>query len=119
MQTAGTNFLDWIPVVSMKNHWEEEDGIVTIHMTHRGFFARVAQVFFHRPRTSRIELDSYGSFVFRSINGQRTVEDLAQMLREQFGGEVEPLYGRLVPYLQILRNNRFIEYPNMKNTRWN
>ena len=114
MRRAKSNFLDWTPMVSTKNRWEERDGIITVHMSHRGICARIAQRFFHRPHTSHIELDGYGSFVFRSIDGQRTVEEVAQMLKCEFGSEVEPLYGRLVPYLQILRNNCFIEYRKMR-----
>ena len=122
MRAARSNFLDWTPKRSSQNRWEEAEGLVTVHLTHRGFYARIAQTFFRRPRTSRIALDSYGSFVFRSIDGQRTVEEVAQLLREEFGSEVEPLYGRLVTYLQILRNNHFIEYlkmPKKPNTRSN
>ena len=42
------------------------------------------------------------------INGERTVGQLAQQLKEQFGDQAEPLYDRLVKYMQILRNNEFI-----------
>ncbi|MBE6964265.1 MAG: PqqD family protein [Ruminococcaceae bacterium] len=119
MRAARKNFLDCIPAVADSICWNERDGIVTIHMIHRGVFAAVAQQFFGRPRVSHIELDGCGSFVFRSIDGQRTVEELARLLDARFGREAEPLYGRLVRFLQILRNNRFIEYPKMKNTHWN
>ena len=119
MQTVRKNFLDCIPAVPHTTCWEEQDGIVTIHMTHRGLFAAVAQRCFHRPRVSHIRLDACASFVFRSIDGQRTVEDLARLVDARFGGEAEPLYARLIRFLQILRNNRFIEYRKMKNTRWN
>ena len=42
------NYLDFIPVINPKNDWSEgEDGIVTIHMVHRGFYATIAQKVFH------------------------------------------------------------------------
>ena len=62
---AKKNYLDYIPVISEKNTWSEEDGVVTIHMVHRGFYAWIAQKFFHRPRVSHIDLDAMGSFIFR------------------------------------------------------
>ena len=38
------NYLDFIPVINPKNDWSEgEDGIATIHMVHRGFYATIAQ----------------------------------------------------------------------------
>ena len=101
------NYLDFIPIINSKNDWSEgEDGIVTIHMVHRGFYATIAQKVFHTPRVSHIKLDEYGSFL--RINGERTVGQLAQQLKEQFGDQAEPLYDRLVKYMQILRNNEFI-----------
>ena len=48
------------------------------------------------------------SFLWKRINGERTVGQLAQQLKEQFGDQAEPLYDRLVKYMQILRNNEFI-----------
>ena len=103
------NYLDFIPIINLKNDWSEgEDGIVTIHMVHRGFYATIAQKVFHTPRVSHIKLDEYGSFLWKRINGERTVGQLAQQLKEQFGDQAEPLYDRLVKYMQILHNNEFI-----------
>lgn len=110
MSVRSKNFLDYVPAVSEKNEWEIRNNIVTIHVTHRGLWATLAHTVFRRPRVSHITLDAYGSFIFRSMDGHRSVEELARLLKERFGGEVEPLYPRLVPYLRILRNNRFIVY---------
>jgi hypothetical protein len=79
-------------------------------MVHRGFYAAIAQKLFHRPRVSHIDLDAMGSFVFRCIDGQRTVGQLAELVGAEFGPEAEPLYDRLVQYLKILHNNGFIRY---------
>ena len=103
------NYLDFVPVVSPQNGWTEDDqGTVTIDMVHRGFYARIAQRFFHTPRVSHIKLDTYGSFLWKEIDGVRTVGDLAARMKAQFGEQAEPLYDRLVKYMQILHNNRFI-----------
>lgn len=104
------NYLDYIPVISEKNTWSEENGKVTIHMVHRGFYAAIAQNFFHRPRVSHIDLDEMGSFIFPLIDGQRTVGDIALLVHEKFGEKADPLYERLAKYMQILRNNGFIRY---------
>lgn len=103
------NYLDFIPVVNPQNSWtQDEQGIVTIDMVHRGLYARIAQKFFHTPRVSHIKLDEYGSFLWKEINGTQTVGDLAKKMNAQFGEKAEPLYDRLVKYMQILHNNRFI-----------
>ena len=111
MSKKQENYLDYIPVISEKNTWDvKEDGMVTIHMIHRGFYAWIAQTFFHRPRVSHIDLDAMGSFIFQRIDGQRTVGDIALLVKAEFGQKAEPLYDRLVKYMQILRNNGFIRY---------
>ena len=103
------NYLDFIPIINPQNDWsEDEEGIVTIHMVHCGFYAAIAQKFFHTPRVSHIKLDEYGSFLWKELDGWRTVGQLAQRMKEQFGDKAEPLYDRLVHYMQILHNNKFI-----------
>ena len=103
------NYLDFIPIINPQNDWsEDEEGVVTIHMVHRGFYAAIAQKFFHTPRVSLIKLDEYGSFLWKELDGRRTVGQLAQRMKEQFGDKAEPLYDRLVHYMQILHNNKFI-----------
>ena len=110
------NYLDYVPVISGKNTWDTADGKVTIHMVHRGLYASIAQKFFHRPRVSHIDLDEMGSFIFPLIDGQRTVGDIALLVKERFGAEAEPLYERLSKYMQILRNNGFIYYKGKDKT---
>ena len=103
------NYMDKIPHIAENHEWRElDDGIVEVDMLHKGFYAKIAQKFFHRPRVSHIDLDKQGSFVFRQIDGRRTVGQLAQRMKEQFGDGAEPLYERLVHYMQILHNNKFI-----------
>ncbi len=102
------NYLDYIPVINPRNTWDEKDGKVTIHMVHRGFYASIAQKFFHTPRVSHIDLDEYGSFLWLQIDGKKSVGDMALAMKERFGAQAEPLYERLVKYMQILRNNHFI-----------
>jgi hypothetical protein len=80
-------------------------------MAHTGVFDRIAQKLFHTPPVSRVELDRYGSFLWRGMDGSRSVGELGELLRGEFGAEAEPLYDRLVRYLQILRNNGFILFP--------
>lgn len=103
------NYLDFIPVVNGQNTWDRgEDGVVTIHMVNRGFYNTLAQKLFYTPRVSHIKLDEYGSFLWMRIDGVKTVGQLALELKEAYGEKAEPLYDRLVKYMQILRNNRFI-----------
>lgn len=103
------NYLDFVPVINGQNTWDQgEDGVVTIHMVNRGFYNTLAQKLFHTPRVSHIKLDEHGSFLWMRIDGIKTVGQLALELKEAYGEKAEPLYDRLVKYMQILHNNRFI-----------
>ena len=110
MSNKKKNYLDFVPAISKRNTWDEENGKVTVHMVNKGFYHAIAQKFFHTPRVSHIALDEYGSFVWLSIDGVKTVGQIAELLKSNYGDKAEPLYDRLVKYMQILYNNRFIEY---------
>ena len=99
------NYLDLVPVKHPRNTWTDTGGIVTIHRVNRGLINRLAQMLFGCPGVSRIDLDAFGSFLWRRMDGRRTVGDLAQALKAEFGDRAEPLYARLVVFLQNLRNN--------------
>ena len=60
-----------------------------------------------------VNLDAYGSLVWTAIDGKRTVRDLGDELKEQFGEEVEPLYWRLAEFLSLLERNTIIGYVNI------
>ena len=102
------NYLDYVPKHNEKNTWEEKNGIVTINMVHTGFYNKLAQKFFHTPKISHIDLDDYGSFVWKAIDGKNSVYQIAELLKEKYGEKADPLYDRLVKYMQILKNNEFV-----------
>lgn len=104
------NYLDKIPKRNSDLEWSEENGIITIHLTHKGFYSKIAQKFFHTPKKSDVHLDEYGSFVWNQIDGERTIFEIGECLQEAFGEEAEPLYGRLSKFFYILKEEKYIEY---------
>ncbi|MEM2976819.1 MAG: PqqD family protein, partial [Thermoplasmata archaeon] len=58
----------------------------------------------------RVNLDSYGTFVWLSIDGRTSVRELGKALREEFGSGVEPVYARLAAFLSLLERNGLIHY---------
>lgn len=112
------NFLDYVPVRISKHEWTADgNGRVTVHMLHDGFYDRIAQRCFHRPRVSRIDLDEQGSFVWQLIDGRRSVGQIAVLVGERFGEAADPLYERLTQYMKILYNNGFIGYRREGRTK--
>ncbi|NBH14403.1 PqqD family protein [Lachnospiraceae bacterium] len=107
--------MDFIPVCNPAYTWDaDKKGNVTVHMVNKGFYNWIAQKFFKRPRISHISLDEYGSYVWRQMNGKRNVYDISKLVSAQFGEQAEPVVPRLVKYIQILYQNKFIGYIKQK-----
>jgi hypothetical protein len=85
-----------------------DDGLVTLALEHRGFFPKIAQVFFHKPRVSQVHMDAYGSAVWRCLDGKNTVFDVVERMKESFPQEQEDMLKRVVTFLGTLQNNKFI-----------
>lgn len=112
------NFLNYIPMRNPHFTWrcKSENNRIEVSVPNTGFFNRIAQLFFHRPKVSRIELDDIGSFLWQQIDGTHTVGQLADALQAEFGEQVQPLYDRIVQYLRTLQGLRFIYYPKRKDS---
>ena len=107
---VSVNYLDLIPKHrSLLEFSIGEQGAVTLFQENRGVFHFLAQKWFHKPQVSRIHLDEMGNFVWPLIDGQRTVYEIAELVREEFGEKAEPLYERLVRYIQNLEKYGFVE----------
>lgn len=104
------NFLDCIPCCNPLYGWEtDENGMVTVHVVNKGFFHWIAQKFFKRPPVSHIKLDEYGSFVWKQMDGEKTIFEISDFVKEKYGTDAEPLLGRLVKYFQILYQIQLIK----------
>lgn len=105
------NYLDYIPVRSSSLPWtQDEEGIVTVEVTHRGLADKVAQVAFNRPKVSHVKLDQFGSFIWQQIDGERNIYLIGEEVKNRFGKEAEPLYERLIMFFKILLDNKYVTY---------
>jgi hypothetical protein len=60
-----------------------------------------------------MELDEYSSEVFLLIDGNRTVEEIGIHLERKFGDKINPLYERLLVFLNHIDINcKYIEKVN-------
>lgn len=78
-QKIDKNYLDYIPVKNPDIEYEKnEKGIITVFIRWEGFFNKIAQKFFHRPKVSSIDLDDYGSFVWGIIDDKKDIYTLSR-----------------------------------------
>ena len=103
------NYLDLIPERNPEISYEcDENGGIVIVIENKGVFNKIAQRVFKKPRMSRVHLDEQGSCIWRLIDGRRDVMEIAELLKERFGEAVEPLYPRIVRYMQIMDGYGFV-----------
>ena len=103
------NFLENKPKKNPDINWTIKDGKVTLEIENKGFFNRIAQKIFKKPKISYIHLDETGSFIWPLIDGETDITDLGKRLKENFGEKAEPLYERLSKYIKILESYGFVK----------
>lgn len=104
------NYLDKVPFIPERVKWEEDDGKVFVIQEHKGFFPFIANKIFNTPKKSRVELEAFGTFVWKSIDGKRTIFDIGKLVSQKFGKEAEPLYERLSKYFYTLKDLKFVDF---------
>lgn len=104
------NYLDQIPKKSNHIQWEEkEDGLVQLIIYRDSLLDRAVRKLLFTPDRFVIDLDGMGSFIWKQIDGKKTIYEIAQLVKAKYQDEAEPLYDRLIHYINILKNNKFID----------
>lgn len=105
------NLLDLVPYLNNKYTWTVNNNQnVEVVIKNSGVYNKIAQKLLNKPVFSYIELDGIGSYIWLSIDGKKTVYEIANMLKDEFKDGVDPLYERLALYLRILSSHNFIKY---------
>lgn len=105
------NFLDYVPVIRTGIEWTtDEQGNVIVHRTNKGLFARMSRILLCKPMVSHLSLEQFGSFLWKQMDGKKNIYQLALELRQAYGEAAEPLYDRLVPYMQNLYQCDCVEW---------
>ncbi|MBQ4110555.1 MAG: PqqD family protein [Clostridia bacterium] len=103
------NYLEKKPLRAPGYNWtQDENGIVTLEIENTGFFNKMAQKFFKKPKISYVHLDETGSFVWPLLDGEKNIIEIGKAVEEHFGEKAHPLYERLAKYFQILESYNFI-----------
>ncbi len=100
-------YLRNIPIIKDTLNYQVEDGVVKViidnnKLLHR-FFRKLR---FKVANNTSITFDQYSSFVFLAINGERSVYEIGKLVKLKYGDECEPLYERLVTFIDFLEDDR-------------
>ena len=103
--------VSWEPLRPRRTcRWEERDGRVALLIPRfgRGLLGRTVDRWF-RLRPYLLRLDDTGSFVWRRIDGERTVDRIAAEMEKGLGEAARPVTERLITFLRTLERGGFIE----------
>lgn len=105
------NYLERKPIRMGTIKWtKNEDDIVTLEIENKGIFNKLAQLILKKPPITYIHLDEMGSFIWPLLDGDKTIIELGEAVKEKFGEKAEPLYPRLAKHTQILESYNFITW---------
>ncbi len=109
------NMLKYIPVKADKiKTKKKDDNTIDIIVPRDGWFDSLIRKIAKTPERKVISLDDLGSRVWELINNNRTIGEIALIIKEEFGEKADPLYKRLLNFIRILKNNSFIDFESVK-----
>ncbi len=88
--------------------WEEKNGLITVLV--KKPLNLIEKIFFKKmmDKPFKVDLDEIGSFVWKNCTGDKSVEDIVQLCKEEFGDKVEPAEGRVKLFIEQLNKNKMI-----------
>lgn len=105
------NYLDKIPVVkSGLSKSVSNDGMITLEIENKGVFNKFFQLVLKKPKITYIHLDETGSFVWKLVDGKKSIFEIGKYVKEEFEEKAEPLYERLTTFFSTLEKCGFIEF---------
>jgi len=107
------NLLELVPVRNRK--WENGEGVVVVILAPRFNNRWLRKLLLPRLKNPfyRISLDDLGSWVWLQCNGSRTVAEIGEDLKKEFGEKAEPVYDRLGGFFRIMEEHLFIKFTNL------
>ncbi len=74
-----------------------------------GFFGRMMKKVAVQTEDT-LNLDELGTYVYRRCDGERTVEEIARGIKEEFGEKAEPVEDRLRMFIQEMFKRNLITF---------
>jgi len=106
----GANYLELTPVRVHKEEVSEENLVTVLIPKFQNKFAQRFIVPRLKSDLFRLKLDELGSSVWLSIDGKKTVDQIAKHLLKKFDDKIEPVNERLTKFLTNLYEQRLITF---------
>ncbi|WP_085829136.1 PqqD family protein [Clostridium massiliodielmoense] len=113
MNKKDNNLLEFIPYKNLSYIYdkEEESNNITIIIKRNSKFDKlILKIFRKAHKELYVHLDEIGSFIWRNIDGKKTVLNLCEGFMKEYNVEQSEAINRTVYFLKILKNNKFIKF---------
>lgn len=104
------NLMDFIPIHKVEWKTEQNDRIILFSPKSKYRWIRSLMKRFNIDPYYKIHLDEYGSYIWVLIDGNQTVYQLCNHLKDKYGSQVEPVYERGSMLIKTMATNEFITY---------
>lgn len=103
-------YLLLVPVINEENTWKtDENNIVIITKEKSSILSKI--LYCKKTKEKReIELDRYGSFVWKKIDGKKTISEIINEIIDEMGEEKETACKRATIFFEMLRVHRLINF---------
>ncbi len=118
MSEQNDPYLQNIPQIKDTLNYSINDEIVTIALANDKPIQRFCRKLgFKIAPVTNVAFDDYSSFIFQHIDGENNIYQIGQLLHAKYGVDAEPLYERLVIFIDFLEDDKkWILFKNKLNT---
>jgi hypothetical protein len=108
-----TNFPDLIPI-HLQKYKTDEAGLVTLVIP-KFSNEKFARWFIPARKSTdiTIKLEKFGSAAWLLMDGKRNMQEIFDLLTEQFGDEIQPVTERMTKYLSLLYNQKHVSFAQL------
>lgn len=106
----GANYLELTPLRLHKEEVSEENLVTVLIPKFQNRFAVRFIVPKLKSQVFKLKLDELGSAVWLSLDGKKTVDQIAKQLLIKFGDKIEPVNERVTKFLTGLYEQRLITF---------
>lgn len=100
-------YLQNIPMINPRLDYQVDDGKLVVYFKHQSRIQRILRKLgFKIPEKTTLDFDPISQFVFEHIDGKRNIHQIGQLVSNHFGDAAEPLYERLVTYIDFLESEK-------------
>ncbi|MCD6309511.1 MAG: PqqD family protein [Candidatus Eremiobacteraeota bacterium] len=103
------NFLLICPKRNTDISWNEKENKISLKKTNARLLDKFLGRFMKIPEMTTIDLDRFGSAVWKMCDGNNTIKDIGDHLERKFGDNIKPTYPRLVEFIILLHSENLVE----------